>query len=174
MSKIVDSFPEHVATTLAWCIPRFDATDPANCFRSAELQPRSNIVFECQSDEDVDAIVAETIAKRASLIGCCALANQPTKPSNGDRLFAFRPQDSLFHGSSAPVSNGYIDENEIAPWDTWITSINGLVLTWVPNRFVSMVGDAIMLNPEECIRWAENWRFSAVDKLHQRFVAEIG
>lgn len=64
--------------------------------------------------------------------------------------------------ASPPVSHGYIDVDEIAPWDTWIEAIDGYVLTWVPKVFVSLVADAIMVNPEECIRWASDWKHPTV------------
>ena len=67
------------------------------------------------------------------------------------------------------MSQGFIDEDEIAPWDTWIEAIGGHVLTWVPAAFVSLVADAILVNPEECIRWASDWEHPIVRQYDEWF-----
>lgn len=152
------SFSERLLETIAWCRVRIDTGDALNCFRSEQLRPSRNVVHECRTDSEVGRIVDNVIARRS-----VAVANSDGAdidymwPERGDRLFAFRPQDSLFHASSPPMSQGFIDDDEIAPWDTWIEAVDGHVLTWVPSVFVSLVGDAIMVNPEECIRWASDW-----------------
>lgn len=164
------SFSDRLSEAIAWCRVRLDTADAPHCFRSEELRPSRNVVHECRTDKDVEEVVADVVARR-----CLAIRNthgvgiDRVLPQVGDRLFAFRPQDSLFHASSPPISQGFIDEDEIAPWDTWIEAVGGHVLTWVPAAFVSHVGDAILVNPEECIRWASDWEDPIVRQYDEWF-----
>lgn len=164
------SFAERLAETVAWCRARLDTHDALNCFRSDQLRPLRNVVHECRTDAEVENVVADVVARCSLVIRSADRVHiDHMIPEVGDRLFAFRPQDSLFHASSPPMSQGFIDNDEIAPWDTWIEAVDGHVLTWVPSAFVSLVADAIMVNPEECIRWASDWDHPTVRQYDEWF-----
>lgn len=166
----MDSVAERLAETLAWCRPRLDPRDAMRCFRSEQLRPSRNVVHECRLDAEVEDVVADVVARRHLMIRDAGRADiGHCLPEVDDRLFVFRPQDSLFHASSPPMSQGYIDDDEIAPWDTWITALDGHVLTWVPSPFVPLVSDAILVNPEECIRWASDWDHPVVRQYDEWF-----
>ena len=145
--------------TLRWCGPRLNAADPSACFRSTELTPLGHLITDCNYDAEVAEIVNEVVARRSNLLRSDSQdVGDALGLFSGDRIFAFRPLDSLFHGTSPPESNGYIDDWEIAPWDTWIGYWGGYVVTWVAKPFVGLVNAAIAANAEDCIRWIDDWR----------------
>jgi hypothetical protein len=145
--------------TLRWCQPRLNLADPSTCFRSPELTPRGHLITDCNSNAEVAEIVNEVAARRSNLLRLeSQLVDGALGLFPGDRVFAFRPHDSLFHGTSPPESDGFIDEWEIAPWDTWVGSWGGYVVTWVAQPFVGLVDAAIAANAEDCIRWVNDWR----------------
>ena len=103
----------------------------------------------------MDAIAAEVaafLARRQELLGSRP-APEAALPL-GDRIQAFLPRRSLFHGSSPPECDGFIDVDEIPPWGTWIVWVGEMLLSWVPASMVAGVDSAIRCNPEESIRWA--------------------
>ncbi len=77
----------------------------------------------------------------------------------------YEPEVNLFHGLEEEETLGYVDINNIPPWDTWIAYIvepeaEGLqwvqyLLSWVPPEFIPLVGGGIDVCPDECIRWLD-------------------
>lgn len=161
-SPIIVEYRQQLAATLAWCQPRFDPTRAADSLRSPELGPPRNIVHEVTDLPGIAAEVATVIARRAELIGSVPpVAGLPA----GDRVLAFLPRDSLFHGSSPPECDGFIDVDEIPPWGTWIVLADDMLLSWVPASMVAGVEWTIRCNPEECIRWASEQPLPLVQEL---------
>lgn len=70
---------------------------------------------------------------------------------------------SLAHGLEESETGGYVDVDNIPPWDTWIDYVyeaNGnCLLSWVPGPFVSLVSDGIAVSPEMCFRWLDDTDF---------------
>ncbi len=77
----------------------------------------------------------------------------------------YEPDVNLAHGLEEEETLGYVDINNITPWDTWIAYIvepeaEGLqwvqyLLSWVPPEFIPLVGGGIDVCPDECIRWLD-------------------
>ena len=156
-------YRRQLAATLAWCQPRFDPARAAESLRSPELGPPRNIVHEVTDLAGVAVEVAGILARREQRLGGKA-APVSALPA-GDRILAFFPRDSLFHGSSPPECDGFIDEDEIPPWGTWIVFAGEMLLSWVPAVMVAGVDSAIRCNPEESIRWASEQPLPLVHEL---------
>jgi hypothetical protein len=87
--------------------------------------------------------------------------------SGGRLLVCTGLDESVWDGAAQAESRGFVDINDLAPWDTWICYVrppaedNGrtgqapCVMSWVPSAFVSLVEDGIRVNPVGCIRWLE-------------------
>ncbi len=151
-SPMIAEYRRQLAATLAWCEPRFDPACPADSLRSPELGPRRNIVHGGSHVDVIAAEVAAVLARRQELLGSRPAPAAALPP--GDRILAFLPRRSLFHGSSPPECDGFIDSDEIPPWGTWIVWVGEMLLSWVPASMVAGVDSAIRCNPEESIRWA--------------------
>ncbi len=70
---------------------------------------------------------------------------------------------SLSDGASAVASRGFIDQDNIPPWDTWLALMDVrfaadtpkmVLVSWVPRWATELVGEAIEVNPEACLAWA--------------------
>ncbi len=76
---------------------------------------------------------------------------------------------NLAHGLEESETRGYVDIDNIPPWDTWIdyvveTNANYL-LSWVPEQFVTLVTAGIAVSPEECFCFLDDTNFELRDRL---------
>jgi hypothetical protein len=161
-SHVTAEFQQRLAETLAWCRPRFDPARAEHSLRNPELVPSRNIVHQVSDLGEIAEVVAVVLTRRRALVG-------PVLPATGmpagDRVLAFLPRDSLFHGSSPPECDGFIDVDEIPPWGSWVLLVDEVLLSWVPAAMVDGVDSAIRCNPEESIRWAASLDSVAIREL---------
>lgn len=76
-------------------------------------------------------------------------------------LLIVDPDASLSDGAARVASSGYIDDNNIPPWDTWLivmppppnSSGSPCLLCWVPEWAAGLVDAGIVVNPEQCLSW---------------------
>jgi hypothetical protein len=115
-SPMIAEYRRQLAATLAWCEPRFDPARAADSLRSTELGPPRNIVHERTHVDLIAAEVAAVLARRQERLGSKPAPATALPP--GDRILAFLPRRSLFHGSSPPEcdgQDGWINDGE---WQT--------------------------------------------------------
>jgi hypothetical protein len=70
------------------------------------------------------------------------------------------------------ASRGFFDEDNTAPWDTWISYVveaapgrdraapssdywRTYLISWVPPQLIELVDRGLDANPERCIIWAD-------------------
>jgi len=80
----------------------------------------------------------------------------PSLESRGGRLLLFAPEENLACGAAEYGSLGYFDVNNVPPWDTWITMLEGYLVSWVPPQLIPLVQEGLDVNPEQCILWADD------------------
>ena len=127
---MVAEYRRQLAATLAWCEPWFYPAHAAESLRSPELGPPRNIVHDRTHVDVVAAEVAAVLARRQELLESTPPPAAALPP--GDRILAFLTRRSLFHGSSPPECDGFIDVNELPPWGTWIVWAGEMLLSWEP------------------------------------------
>jgi hypothetical protein len=66
------------------------------------------------------------------------------------------PHDSLSDGAATVQSEGFFDVDNVPAWDTWIYFDGRTLLSWVPAQLISKVQSGIDVNPEGCIKWADD------------------
>jgi hypothetical protein len=75
---------------------------------------------------------------------------------NGD-LLVIETQSTLFEGASESASEGFFDSHDCPPIDTWFYMTDfereRLLFTWVPEEFIHLIDDAILVNSTNCINW---------------------
>lgn len=66
----------------------------------------------------------------------------------------------LFDGAAEPASNGFIDERDIPPWDTWIALVeipqsigNKCLLSWVPPWGKDLIQGALFAQAVDNLSW---------------------
>jgi len=67
---------------------------------------------------------------------------------------------SLFDGALTPETDGFLNDDAMPPWDTWITLVHAkeshgmcCLLSWVPNWLSEKVDFAISADAGECFSW---------------------
>ncbi|MFM7075882.1 MAG: hypothetical protein ACKO3G_07435 [Planctomycetaceae bacterium] len=81
---------------------------------------------------------------------------------SGGRLLLVNWSESLFDGAGAVVTRGFLDDDGMPGWDTWVRIVRldraegtyGLVC-WVPPGLVASVDDAMRVDPARCMTWLE-------------------
>lgn len=69
-------------------------------------------------------------------------------------------KDSLFDGACSPITNGFLDDDCMPGWDTWLAIVSlddksetvGL-LCWIPCELESAVDSAISIDAASCMSW---------------------
>lgn len=82
------------------------------------------------------------------------------KGLNG-KLISFNYNETLICGGSQASSNGFIDNYNFPPIDTWVWlgtfKKDDLLIAWIPNKFIQLAQAGIDANPEGCINWLSEW-----------------
>lgn len=162
MDKPIETILERLAETIAWCSPRIDLDDPQGCLRTPTLRPHPL--------EDGRSAVVESVA-RARYIALHAPPKRPATDLAGGRLLIYEPDMNMAHGLEESETRGYVDIDNIPPWDTWIGYVveakAHYLLSWVPGSFVALVTDGIAVSPEMCFRFLDDTDFDLRDRLRR-------
>ena len=144
----VNAFRSHLAATITWCRPRFAMDRRKESLRSDDLRP-SIIITASNELTPVHRAVASVIDRRASILGPIDVE---TVKVDG-RLFGFYVRDTFFDGVSEIETDGFIDDTNTPPWDSWVCMVDEVLISWIPPAVVDDVQMAIVSNAEECITW---------------------
>ena len=160
-------FRSRLLDAIAWCNERLRTNDPAGSLRTASLRPALvNIEAENQGSwnygiNDPEGEVARLCEKRASLLG----ARRKLEDADADlfergRILLFLPRETLFDGAALESSQGFFDEWNIPPWDTWIwcrrlPDDRVVLYSWVSPEFLRLAQQGVSVNPEQCIQWLD-------------------
>jgi hypothetical protein len=73
------------------------------------------------------------------------------------KILSIELDDSFWDGCSEDQSDGFIDQFDCPPIDTWVYLVdnpgNRVLYAWVPQQFVELVDIAIAVNALECLSW---------------------
>lgn len=67
--------------------------------------------------------------------------------------------ESLFDGACSPLTHGFIDNDCIPGWDTWVCLISledksgHALVCWIPPELFQAVDDAITVDAARCMSW---------------------
>src|SRR5262249_55244756 len=95
-------------------------------------------------------------------------------PPRAGRFLVWYRDLTVDDGVGAIVTNGYLDESDMPPWDTWICYVDqttdakaaaGYLLSWVPSEFVTSVQNAITSNAYDALVWLRGSRLVMEDVL---------
>jgi hypothetical protein len=164
--------------TIVWCTSQDWSTNPAEGLRTASFRPlgyrlkdQYDDILLYRTPPQRQQLVEQIAEARATLLEKHGLARfSLAKRLNGGRLLAFTPDGTLQDGAATLATDGFLDDDNIPPWDTWIwyvindpvstpefwsgTVTDSYLLSWVPDSLIKVVDAGIDVNPEECIRWA--------------------
>jgi len=143
-----------ITEAIAWCAPRVDISKPKDCFRSLDL------VYDpfCYDSlrEGRKEVVASVAGKRYLALG--RPQEEPARNLAGGRLLIYEPDVNLFTGLEEDETNGYVDYDNVPPWDTWVAYIyepkRDYLLSWVPPEFVTLMTSGINAS-DRSIGWLD-------------------
>ncbi len=71
------------------------------------------------------------------------------------RLFSFLVDDCYFDGVAAAETNGFLDERDLPPWETWIAYWRGrrALISWVPESECRAVDAAVRAHVVDAYAW---------------------
>lgn len=148
-------FLERLAEAIDWCAPRAALTYalvyPDSSLRTPALAPQP---LAGSRHEVVDSVnYARHIALRWP-------RPRPITDLAGGRLLAYAPDMNLADGAAKLATSGYLDIDNVPPWDTWVDYVDEVdganyLVSWVPPSFVESVSDGVEANPEQCIWWLD-------------------
>lgn len=176
-SELVRRFDE----TVAWCSlkrltseARYDGLFLSQKLREekwseSELQPHLILTDQLRSpalkptvQEPLQPLsqwvsnVEEVAAKRSQQFkGIGREATSQPKQQRG-QLLVYAPEDNLCDGAAQVQSLGFFDVDNVPPWDTWVAMEGKYLLAWVPPQMLKFASAGVEVNPEECIKWADD------------------
>ena len=151
--------------TAAWCERRLlSNSNPASALRSVELTPEDIIM----SEASIAGVPQRELNVRRSRLVCRLVGRReqlsltiPVQRSLRGRVLGFELDASFVDGVAAAETNGFFDDNDLPPWDTWIAfrAVDGwsspVLLSWVPDELVPLVDRGIVVHMCDAFRWVE-------------------
>jgi len=191
--RMISSFRRTLAETIAWCRLKYSEDSPPVAYRSPELLPASGLRTTTEArldslpdsrlwrddyyyrnlEEDRRLIVQSLCDKRSRLLSRSqGILQARAQGFAQGRLLACSPDGSVWDAASQAASEGFFDEGDLPPWDTWmlyqpqkVESDNPgkedshyTLFSWVPPHLIELVEEGIRANPVDCIQWASSLR----------------
>ena len=177
MYSIKDSvhFNQRLAEAVAWCCNHASASYPKHSLRYDSLCPGT-----------LSATRADAVLTVLGYRGVW-LQQQNIKPVIEDRelrqgrLLCYFPDADLTDGAAEVASDGFFDNHNVPPWDTWVglyqsdlrdVSLKVYLISYVPEMFLQQAARGVEVNPEQCVMWlydsdtpigsvlrSDGWRF---------------
>lgn len=164
----IAAITEQLRICLSWCGNRISAVpdidDISSTFRSRELSKHALNVFpkSCHTKHS-DFILhafSDFTAQRARLISDLAsdIAAELPRPKS---LLIFNWHCSLFDGAATAETLGFLDDDYMPPWDTWLAILpvpelsygTHCLLSWVPEALADRIDGGIIVDPAESLSW---------------------
>jgi hypothetical protein len=119
---------------------------------------------QAQAPQMRQALVDEVAGKRRTLLSGFRLdpLQRPSLFVKG-RLLTYEPELNIYDGAAENASRGFFDVDNMPPWDLWLVYVieqgpqpHTYLLAWVPPECLELATAGIEVNPEQCIRWADD------------------
>jgi hypothetical protein len=165
-----DALESLLAPCLKWCKPHIrkaaENQQVAGLFRSRKLESAAKSVFplSCATrlNESTTREFDQFLRLRADLAASQFVSDQivAAEVRRPMSLLVTDWSASLTDGAMTPETDGFIDEEGMPPWDTWVAFLqvegaHGLMclLSWVPVWMSRRVDFAIQVDAAESLSW---------------------
>ena len=129
--------------------------------RSKGIAPEQSLFDAFKSGTTADeslrrqiAVVESVVLRRSE-----RLTEAHELDANEGRLLAVELPASMYDGVASSISDGFYDECDAPPWDTWITVAilgdTGYLLSWIPSDHFLQATAGVDANGGQCIRWVD-------------------
>jgi len=168
-------FYSRLNETIAWCDTKGSVADPKESLRQLRKYVGGS---DLQSPESRVWSIAHYRSYNLRKHTNYVKNDLPPKRSNGGRFLAYFPNLDLCDGVASAETDGFLDEYNIPPYDTWIDfgepnpksrhPGGRFLVSWVPHEFVELANGGVEVNPEECIIWLDEYDHPIVGELRKR------
>lgn len=155
-----------------WCSDRLAGPivnqSISTAFRSQSLALAAQSVFpdSCHTtfDHNLEKRFEAFLTERKSLLSTSHFDDDDvaSEVNREKSLLITDWSKSLFDGAVAPETEGFIDEDCMPPWDTWVALVKtrnsfgtACLLSWVPIWLSDKVDFGIQVDAAECLSWLE-------------------
>lgn len=133
--------------------------------RSPSLKPSIDI-HEKFEEPPQELAVQEVITRRSQLLASQSQREGLSLPGKTEgSILIYMPNLTVFDGASEIGSEGFLDDHDAPPWDTWFHYREGKLFSWVPSVLIPLAQAGIDGNPVQCIDWTE---WSVLDQLESQ------
>jgi hypothetical protein len=148
-----------IAEAIGWCrmILLDGGWQPR--LRTEQLRPRL-------LHDGIDQIVCDLGYSRSWQIRPKVHETTDVPDTLGGRLLVYFPDADLADCAAMSESGGFFDQNNVPPWDTWISFFDDkspkgrgydrYLLAYVPHELIGPAARGIHVNPEQCIVWLDD------------------
>jgi hypothetical protein len=159
-----ERFVRNLSETIAWCMRSFDRSDPKGSLRNFEPE---DLHLDSQESQ-----VLNVSLKRSDRLRTIEQGDPPRASGlGGGRLLAYFPDENLRHGLAEWETNGFLDGDDIPPFDTWVwferatdadtfeggeARATSFLVAWVPSELINSVDRAIEMDPAPCLAWLDS------------------
>jgi hypothetical protein len=156
-----ERFLRNLSETIAWCVGSFDRSDPKGSLRNFEPE---YLHLDSQESQVFDVSL-----KRSNRLRSIGQGDTPKESGlGGGRLLAYFPDENLRHGLAELETNGFLDGDDIPPFDTWVwferatetfedgeARATSYLVAWVPSELIRSVDRSIEIDPAPCLAWLD-------------------
>jgi hypothetical protein len=126
LSESVQPFRERLAETISWASRRATAGSLAETLRSPLLAPPAATAWP----ETLRAVAEKRLAQLGRSW------RRTLDPLGGGLLVVHFPSPPHSKGAASTASDGYYDDSDTPPWDTWVAYVEeasrSYLVSWVP------------------------------------------
>lgn len=160
------SLQPYLSVVKAYCWLRNHTANTARTFRSDELAVYARHAFpdSCHSQFSQEMLqqLDNIHAKRMRIVNDNRSILRELHDIDGF-LLLLNWGESLFDGCCSPATNGFLDDDCMPGWDTWVRVVSldeskdthGLVC-WIPSELVPSVNEAIGIDAATCMSWLKH------------------
>jgi hypothetical protein len=177
LPQIKKNFLRSLTEAIVWCLQAGNIADPKMSLRTFEP--------DCTPLSSQSSQVSSVSLDRWRCLRSIGQGDpEVVTDLRGGRLLAYFPDDTLCDGVAAAESDGFFDDVNIPPYDTWVWMVQDVrtvayadghkavkpanfLIAWVPPIFLELANGGIEVNPEECIAWLDTLDNPFTQKLKQ-------
>src|SRR5438477_10623316 len=104
-------------------------------------------IYNIRSASEIQAIVDSVAEQRALMLRWWSQRSYPIVPADdlvGGKLLLFAPGDSLFDGAAGNETDGFFNDENEPPWDTWLCyAEEWYLVSWVPPQLIELADGGI-------------------------------
>jgi hypothetical protein len=163
-------FFRQLVGAITWCERLGKVSIPPESLRNSELRPPAfgmvpDTGERCRWVERIGGRREELLARRC--YGLRPLAGDARASDlAGGRLLLFYPDETLSDGAAELSSYGLFDFDNEPPWDALVwyvpsdrwpedDRLTSFGVYWIPPQLLDLADAGVQVNPEACIRWAD-------------------